>query len=348
MEYIFLSGEVGYEITPTILAEKFKELKEKDVTIYINSFGGYAFDGIAIYDFLKLQQKNGFHITTVATGVTASASTLFYLAGNKDSRKIHNTTTFLIHKASNSSGGNSDDLERDAQELKALDNKLAEIYEAETNLTKEEALLEMSNEKSVDANWLIEKGFASEIITYEAVASTKRNYNQKNSNMTESDKSWFEQKMQAFAKMFGGNQPNAKLVQDANGTEIDFYELQADAEPKVGDKAKVDGKPAEGDYVMPDGRTFKFTAGELTEIVEASTNDAEALKQQLADKDAEIESLKQQIADAKAKSESEITAMKKQFNEFTAEIKTKFDFESKTNPVNKSGNEKIRKRKIFR
>ena len=294
-----------------------------------------------------MQQKNGFHITTVATGVTASASTLFYLAGNKDSRKIHNTTTFLIHKASNSSGGNADDLERDAQELKALDNKLAEIYEAETNLTKDEALMEMSNEKSADANWLIEKGFASEIITYEAVASIKRNQNPKNSNMTESDKNWFEQRLQAFAKMFGGNQPNAKLVQDANGTELDFYELEADSEPKVGDKAKVDGKPAEGDYVMPDGKTFKFVSGELTEIVEAS-DDAEALKQQLADKDAEIESLKQQIADAQAKSENEITAMKKQFEEFTAEIKTKFDFESKGNPKNKDKKPEIRKRKIFR
>lgn len=347
MEYIFLSGEVGYEITPTILAEKFDKLKEKDVTIYISTIGGDAFQGIASYDFLKLQQKNGFHITTVATGIVASAGSLIYLAGNKNSREVVDSVSFLIHDAWMFTAGTSNELKKKSDELESLSNKYADIYAAETNLSKEEAREIMRDEEYKNADWLIKKGFASNKITLKAVASIKRNQNPKNSNMTESDKNWFEQRLQAFAKMFGGNQPNAKLVQDANGTELDFYELEADSEPKVGDKAKVDGKPAEGDYVMPDGKTFKFVSGELTEIVEAS-DDSEALKQQLADKDAEIESLKQQIADAQAKSENEITAMKKQFEEFTAEIKTKFDFESKGNPKNKDKKPEIRKRKIFR
>jgi len=357
MEYIFLSGEVGWEITPTKLQEQFDELDGQDVTVYVNTVGGFAFDGIAIYDFLKLKQSQGYNISTVATGVTASAGTLIFLAGNKSLRKAHESVTFLIHKAWSMSAGNGKDLEKEAQELKALDEKLAKIYAAETDLTEDDALAIMEEDKSLDINFLLEKGFISEIITYEAVASIKRNLNLKNkkkmaeTKLSNDDKSWLESMFDSLKKLT--LKPQNKIVQDATGIEIDFYELEDDATPKVGDKAKVDGKAADGEYVMPSGETYVFANGELTEIKpkEDDTEDVEELKKEIADLKDQLSEAQNSIKAVEEAKEKELKQIKNQIEEFEKNIKTKFNLDMKQEPANSgaaSSENKVRNRKIFK
>jgi hypothetical protein len=55
------------------------------------------------------------------------------------------------------------------------------------------------------------------------------------------------------------------VITDA-GTVIDFGEQVAAPEDiKVGMEATIEGVPADGDYVMPNGATWKFENGILTE-----------------------------------------------------------------------------------
>lgn len=68
----------------------------------------------------------------------------------------------------------------------------------------------------------------------------------------------------AFIKSLGAVN---KILYDATGVEIDFYELGEDEIAEVGAKARIDGKDADGSYVMTDGSTYVFVAGELTEII---------------------------------------------------------------------------------
>ena len=332
MEYIFLSGDVGYEITPTILNDKIDALETKEVTIYLNTVGGFAFDGIAMYDLLKLKQSQGFKINTVGSGVTASAGTLPFLAGNKDTRQIHNTTTFLCHEASNFGGGQASDFEKNARELKALNNKIAEIYEAETDLTKDEALILMALDESSTAEYLIGKGFANEIIKYESVASLRQIYNNKNNNdnsMTKEDKGWFAD---MFAKWTG--KPTNKLVQDAEGVEIDFYDLEDDATPKVGDMAKVEGADAEGTYTLPNETVYVFVGGALEsativeEEVEESEEDVEE-EDDLAKAKQEIEELKEQLQASATLNETATASLTAKETEFTALTKDLKDVQAK-------------------
>jgi hypothetical protein len=92
------------------------------------------------------------------------------------------------------------------------------------------------------------------------------------------------------------------VVQDATGAELDFADLADDATIEVGATATVDGQPAEGEYLLPDGYTYVFTAGELTEIIEPE-DDAE-----VAALVAENKALKRQLNTIK----SEVLALKKQ------------------------------------
>lgn len=108
-----------------------------------------------------------------------------------------------------------------------------------------------------------------------------------------------------FEKVLGKFKHNAmfnKVIQDATGAEIDFTDLPDDAVIELGAIATVDGKPAEGEFLLPDGFTYVFTAGELTEIIEPE-EDAE-----VATLRSENKNLKRQLTTIK----SEVLALKRQ------------------------------------
>jgi len=111
-----------------------------------------------------------------------------------------------------------------------------------------------------------------------------------------------------------------KVIQDATGSEIDFIDLPDDSTIEVGAMATVQGKPAEGEFLLPDGFTYVFTAGELTEIIEPE-EDAEAAALR-----AENKALKRQITDIK----SEVLALKRQ-------VSSKFSVDGKKAAYRKAG-----------
>lgn len=163
------------------------------------------------------------------------------------------------------------------------------------------------------------------------------NTNIKKENMTNEDKSWLEK---LFAPILSkGKEITNITVTDADGKTIDFGELVEGDEPKAGDKATIDGVPAEGDVLMPDGSTFVFVAGELMEIKvadEASPKDSEetmALK-------AENESLKQQLATAKAS----FTALETSVVNLKKQITSRFDVDSKKEPKKEVEKEDVENR----
>ena len=84
--------------------------------------------------------------------------------------------------------------------------------------------------------------------------------------------------------------------------------------------ATVGGKPAEGEFLLPDGFTYVFTAGELTEIIEPEEEaEAAALR-------AENKALKRQMTAIK----SEVLALKRQ-------VSSKFSVDAKKAAFRKSG-----------
>ena len=160
MNDLYLIGEVGYEITLTDVINKVNNSdKKKPLNINIHSQGGSVYEGLAIYNYLKSLKQE---VNTHSSGLVASIASIFFLAGKN--RTINNTDNFLIHLPSGMSMGNAKDFEKTAKELRDIENKLATIYENETNLTKEEALELMKNDEFLNVDFLLEKGFVNDII----------------------------------------------------------------------------------------------------------------------------------------------------------------------------------------
>ena len=347
---IFLNGEVGLDITLDTLIEQIKKTNQEDpLNVHINSSGGQVYDGLAIYNHLKTLPQQ---VNTISGSLVASIASIFFLAGDRKTRKIHKTDGFLIHLPSGGAFGNAEDLEKTAEELRDIELKLAGIYAAETDLTVDEAMNLMKEDKMLDVEFLKEKGIVAEIIEFKAVAK----YDNKQIDMSEKltkkevegmfDK--FGDKLKAFFKSNG--KASNKIVQDANGVEIEFINLSETDTPKIGDEARIEGAKIKDDkdYVMPSGETFKFENSKLSEVVEAK-DEVEALKAELQTEKDLVKTLTTKKEDLEKKlteKETAFTSISDDFKELKATVTSSFEHGKKVD--NTKDDNQPKERRLFK
>ena len=75
--------------------------KTEPIDIYVNSYGGYCYDGLALYDFLRACSYTT--IKTHATGKIMSMGLVIYLAG--DERYASPRASFMAHSVSGGTWG---------------------------------------------------------------------------------------------------------------------------------------------------------------------------------------------------------------------------------------------------
>ena len=125
---LYLIGEVGWEITLDSVINQVRETNQDEpLNVHIHSQGGQVYDGLAIYNYLKSLPQQ---VNTISSGLVASIASVIFLAGDKETRKINNLDSFLIHLPSGGSWGNAQDLEKTATELRDIEEKL--VYSAYT------------------------------------------------------------------------------------------------------------------------------------------------------------------------------------------------------------------------
>ena len=261
---IYLFGEVGWEITIQNVIDQIKGTDaDKPLIVNIHSNGGSVFEGLAIFNHLK---NLGREIHTVSTGLVASIASIIFLAGTK--RTLSESSQFLMHLPMTWVDGNSEDIEKGLEQLKVFENQLADIYAAETDISKEEALTLMKEDNFSDIDFLQDKKFVTDVIKLKAVA----NLNLNNREMSKEETVKIPKKFWAkISEVFNSSGPSAIVVNTADSEKLDFE--REEGEPEVGDKATINGEDAEGSYLLPDGRTFVFASGELTAINEKEEGD---------------------------------------------------------------------------
>ncbi len=102
------------------------------VTIHLNSPGGYAYCGLALYDFIKQMQVP---VTCVVEGSCASAATLILLACEE--RHMLDNSVFLMHQCSWGAWGENRYMQDEAENSRKLMSRLRKIYLDETEIGKE-------------------------------------------------------------------------------------------------------------------------------------------------------------------------------------------------------------------
>lgn len=112
-------------ITRAIL--KMNDISHAPIEIHLSSFGGSAYDGLAIYDAIKNSPSD---VYIIANGKIMSAAFIIFLAGKVRIAQPH--TTFMMHSVSFGSEGKVKDQEIDVQEAKRLNNTFLDILHNRT------------------------------------------------------------------------------------------------------------------------------------------------------------------------------------------------------------------------
>lgn len=129
---IFLGSPINDEVANNVMAQLIfleYENPEKDITLYINSPGGYVSAGLAIYDTMQHVRPN---IATICIGSCASMAAVLLAAGTKGKRYALPHSRIMLHQPSGAATGQSTDIQITAKEIVRTKDTLAEIVSKHT------------------------------------------------------------------------------------------------------------------------------------------------------------------------------------------------------------------------
>ena len=135
---IFLGTPINDEVANNVMAQLIfleYENPEKDITLYINSPGGYVSAGLAIYDTMQHVRPN---IATICIGNCASMAAVLLAAGTKGKRYALPHSRIMLHQPSGAATGQSTDIQITAKEIVRTKETLTEIVAKHTGKSIDE------------------------------------------------------------------------------------------------------------------------------------------------------------------------------------------------------------------
>jgi ATP-dependent Clp protease protease subunit len=135
------------------------------VTVFINSPGGSADSGFAIYDMLRFVSPP---IRTIVNGLCASAGILIHLAGDKGSRFALPESRFMIHQPSTAGQGTASDLDITAKEVLKLRERYNRIISEAAGVDPEKVVADAQRDFWLNSAEALEYGLIDRIVTERA------------------------------------------------------------------------------------------------------------------------------------------------------------------------------------
>ncbi len=124
---VFLGQEVDDQVANLIISQMlYLEAQEpdKDISLYINSPGGMAYAGMAIYDVIQHVRPD---VSTICVGMGMSAAAMVLCGGAQGKRLALPNARIMIHQGSAGTRGAPSDMEIQLREVLALTHRMAEI-----------------------------------------------------------------------------------------------------------------------------------------------------------------------------------------------------------------------------
>lgn len=270
---IYITGVIGEDVTLLDVIKQVKAQKEStEFLVKIDSVGGYVDAGYDIYNFLKnLNQP----VTTFATKAYSIASVIF-MAGNNRIVAQDAEQVLMIHLPWMEIQGNHQVISEHLSELKKAEDNLIKFYSQAIEIDNTTIHSLLKDETYLNATQCIELGFATELkVAQKAVAKLHNNNNENKQSLMNK----IEQKLESIMNLLTGKIKAELILQDATGVELVFPDLESTEVPTVESVVTIDNKPAEGEFVMPDGSTMIIEKG-ILKIIE--TPEEETIEEEVA------------------------------------------------------------------
>lgn len=129
--------------------------RTNDVTVHINSGGGFASEGVAIYNALK---AHGGKVSVVVDAMAASAASIIAMGGV--TCRMATGAIMMIHDPSAMTIGTAADHQKSVEMLDVIAGGCADIYAAKSGKTSAECRADMKSELWMTADEAIAAGYA--------------------------------------------------------------------------------------------------------------------------------------------------------------------------------------------
>lgn len=145
--------------SPKSVTDALKNANGEDITLEINSPGGYIDAGSEIYT--ELMEYPG-TVNAKIVGYACSAASWIALAA--DHVAMSPTAQMMIHRASGGAIGNSSDMKSEYNALDQMDKSFVDLYAKRTGKSPNEIYQMMVDTTWMNAKTAVENGFADEVM----------------------------------------------------------------------------------------------------------------------------------------------------------------------------------------
>jgi len=129
---IFIGGPIDDNVANLVIAQLLfleSENDKKDIQLYINSPGGSATGGLAIYDTMQYIKPD---VSTICVGMAASAAAILLAAGTKGKRFSLPNGRMMIHQVMGGAEGPAKDIEIATREITRVKDQINQILSDHT------------------------------------------------------------------------------------------------------------------------------------------------------------------------------------------------------------------------
>jgi len=168
---VFLGREVDDEIANVIVAQMLfleAEDPDKDISLYVNSPGGSAYAGMAIYDAMQYVRPE---VATICVGMGMSAAAMVLAGGAPGKRMALPNAKMMIHQGSAGFRGTPADIEIHAQEVLAMTRRMAEILAKHTGQPFDQVMLDIDRDRFMTPAEALAYGLVDKIVEPRAIAA---------------------------------------------------------------------------------------------------------------------------------------------------------------------------------
>ena len=174
---IFLGEPITAGVSKMIIQELLylqSTKKDQEVSLYVNSPGGYVDQTLAIYDTM---QSMGSPIATYCIGQAASGGAILLMAGTPGRRFILPNAKVMLHQPSGGIGGQAEDVRIQAREILRDKERLNNIIAQHTGRDAATIAEDIERDCYLNAEEALEYGIVDEILTVEKSQSSDKSGN---------------------------------------------------------------------------------------------------------------------------------------------------------------------------
>lgn len=161
---IFLGSDITEVLADVVMAQLIfleYEDSDKDITIYVNSPGGYISAGLAIYDTIQFIKPD---VSTICIGQASSMAAVLLAAGKKGKRYALPHSRIMLHQPIGGITGQATDVAIHAKEIIRIKDTINKILIEHTGQKSDIIRKDTDRNFFMDAEEALQYGIIDEIL----------------------------------------------------------------------------------------------------------------------------------------------------------------------------------------